>query len=84
MGQIDMINEGVLGSHSPESEIQSGGGGGTIEMYGGDNPFSMSHTPIGSEQRGGSASGIDMVGQQGLLDKSKASGYPDFPSDKGK
>lgn len=80
-GSIDMINEGVGLSNSPDSTVQQGGSG-TIEMYGGAG-VSLSQTPVSCVQTGGKSAGIDMVGQQGLLDRTPTSGFPKFPADKG-
>lgn len=81
MGQIDMVNEGVLGSQSPESTVQSGGGG-DIEMLGYGVP--MSHTPISSVQTGGGTAGLDMVGEQNVLNRNPVAFYGQIaPKDKG-
>ena len=83
MADIEMVNEGVLGGHTPESVVQPGGGGGEIEMYGGSN-LTLSHTPIGSEQKGGNSSGVDWAGVQGLMQSGTVTPYNSkLPTDKG-
>jgi hypothetical protein len=83
-GTIDMVPDGMPMANSPESTIQSGGGG-TIEMYGGDLGFAMGHTPVSSVQKGSASAGIDMAGEQGLLNKSIVTPYGSTePADKGK
>lgn len=81
MAEIDMVNPGVLGGNSPESTVQSGGGG-QIDMA--NHDLSLSHTPISSVQKGGGSGTIDMVGEQGMLNRSPATIYNDVgPKDKG-
>ena len=80
---IDMVPEHLPMANSPEHMIQNGGGGGSIEMFGGDG-VSLSHTPIASEQKGKGESGMDWVGHQGLLSHNIVTPYGSkFPSDKG-
>ena len=83
-GQIDMVPEHLPMANSPEHMIQNGGGGGSIDMYGGDG-VSLSHTPIASQQKGKGAGGMDWVGETDLLgDHSPKSAYGDVePKDKG-
>ena len=83
-GSIDMVNEGLPMANSPESVVQPGGGASGIEMYGGDMPFTLKHTPVPSEQKGGGGGTVDWVGEQGLLDRSVVTPYGSkWPSDKG-
>ena len=81
---IDMVPEHLPMANSPEHMIQNGGGGGSIEMFGGDG-VSLSHTPISSVQKGKGTSGMDWVGTTDLLgDHSPKSAYGDVgPKDKG-
>lgn len=81
-GSIDMVNDAVSLGRSPERMVQSGGGG-AIEMYGGDG-VSLGHTPTGSVQTGGGKGSTDWVGPTDLLNKGETSPYGSkFPSDKG-
>ncbi len=81
-GTIDMANEGISMSNSPESTVQNGGGG-TIDMYGGGG-LSLSHSPVSSVQVGKGAGSIDMEGEAGLLSKAPSATFgARFPSDKG-
>ena len=85
MGEIEMVGgSGFSMSKAEELPMQPTGGGGDIAMYGGCD-FHMSHTPIGSEQKGKGESGVDMVGLQGLINpKEHVSPYgQDRPIDKG-
>jgi len=70
-------------SRSEENPIQQQSGGSGIEMYGGDG-VSLSHTPISSVQKGKGTSGMDWVGETGLLNRTPVSPYDAVgPKDKG-
>ncbi|HUE00220.1 MAG TPA: hypothetical protein VMR62_11660 [Bryobacteraceae bacterium] len=68
MADIEMIGgSGLHMDRTDESEIQKGGSG-EIDMFGGSD-LHLKHSPIGSEQKGGKGGDIDMVGVQGILNK---------------
>jgi hypothetical protein len=85
MADIEMVNHDIPEmSKTEESPVQSGGGGGNIEMYGGSD-FHMGHTPIGSEQKGGGGGTVDWVGEQGILNHTPVPPHGStYPSDKGR
>lgn len=73
MATID-IQPGVSMGHSETEMVQKGGGGGAIEMYGGDG-VTLSQSPTSMVQKGGGGSGIEMVGEQGLFNMNPVSPY---------
>jgi hypothetical protein len=87
MGDIEMLggSDFHLNHSKEEGAAQHGGGSGDVEMYGGSN-LHLSHTPEGSEQKGGGGGDIQMIGLQGLVNKSHiATPYgSDRPTDHGK
>jgi len=82
---IEMVNSTPGMSEGEISEVQQESGAGDIEMYGGSD-FHMTHAPLGSAQKGGKSSGIDMVGEQGLVDPSAHDTLhgQKYPCDQGK
>lgn len=84
MADIEMLGGSDLSmSHSEDSAVQKGGGGGDIDMFGGSK-LDMKHTPEPSEQSGKGMGGLDMVGAQGLIRDKHATPYGStYPSDKG-
>ncbi len=87
MGEIQMYDHDAtpLSRSNEQSTIQSGGGGGDIEMLGGDG-VTLKHAPVSSVQKSGGGGEIDMVGMQGLVNRGEhASPYGQTePTDKGK